>query len=348
MWILDGHEADFVIFSSAALTVTSGTPVVMIHPALGTPGKYYERLSKKLVLKNGWVVANQEMRGHGSSSWIASSSQNWSYWTSPALDFDLHMAIVKSLYPTQPIFAFGHSAGGILWTLWMAKMAFAGKTHGLAGFISVASGSVYYRVLEKSMSAWLLGVWVWSTSAAIGWFPGTKLGFGGEREAKHFIQDWTHNILYGHWQPHGCPIPDISTKWFKEVHIPACFISIDQDQYTPHASTIAFMEMFPKGSDHTHIKVTAKDDPELCKLELPQLHHKWARGDSFIPYISDWVNSKLPSSSFRNTPAPMPASNALNAVEYPGKTGLPGTLHSELSSSLTASAASACDNRAKL
>jgi predicted alpha/beta hydrolase len=321
----------------------------MIHPAIGTPGKYYDRLAKRLVLKNNWAIGVQEMRGHGTSSWIASSTQNWSYWTPVEMDIDLHLSIIKSLFPQNPIFALGHSAGGVIWSLWMAKMAALGRCHDIAGLVSICSGSVYYKIHPKSTQCLMLGMWVWTASSALGWFPGAKLGFGGEREAKHFIQDWTHNIFWGHWQPHRCPISDITTKWFKHIHVPKAFISIDQDQYTPHASTLAFISMFPQGGDHTHFKITAKDDLELSKVDLPQLHHRWAKTDSFIPIISNWINSKLPSGSANTlNGSSSSVEHVSQAIESSGNATFIGNIQTGVSPSLAPSPTSATLALAKL
>lgn len=245
------------------------------------------------------------MRGQGSSSWKASPEVNWSYWTEVEYDFDLQLSVLKKQYPRNPIFPLGHSAGGIMWTLWMAKKVYEKREDHLSwirAYITVASGSVYYR-FHPSKAVYWYALKVASIAYAMGWFPGTQNGFGNEREAKDFMLDWCHNILFGYWQPRGCPIPNISQvyRWIPKA---ALYVSIDDDPFTPPTSAIEMSKFY--GQDKVQfVTLVAKEEPALKNIDGPSLHVRWARTDVVFPHVYAFVMKELANPSKITVPSPI-------------------------------------------
>lgn len=286
----DGYEADFVVVHPEETKIEPDTPMIMIHPALGIPGRYYTRLAERLCSRNGWIVAIQEQRGQGSSSWTASSYTNWGYWTPIAVDFDLHLSTLRSKFPSNPLFILGHSAGAILWCLWMSKQLIEGKEsevrRQIAGLIVIASGVIDFRI-HPSRTLFPFSLFVASVSYLLGWFPGERLGFGGPAEAKNFMLDWCHNIWTGKWNPKGCPYEDI-TSTFSKIPVPAYFTTLDNDVFTPPVCCAKFSE-FLNPATTTYVTIESKKYDEYRDMPGELAHIRWARGDTILPFIEAYV-----------------------------------------------------------
>lgn len=290
----DGYEADFVITHPLESKIEPTTPMMIIHPALGVPGRYYSRLAEKLCARNNWIIAVQEQRGQGSSGWTASSSKNWGYWTPIAVDFDLHLATLRSKFPDNPLFILGHSAGAILWALWMSKQLKEGKESEvrkqIRGFLVIACGVIDYRI-HPSRTLLPFSLFVASASYILGWFPGERLGFGGPAEAKNFMLDWCHNIWTGNWKPIGCPYDDI-TENMKNIPVPAYFTTIDSDVFTPPVCCAKFAS-YLNPSTTTYKTIESKNYEEYRDVPGEVIHIRWARGDAILPIIEDFVVKTL-------------------------------------------------------
>jgi len=281
-------------------TIHEQTVIVVIHPALGVPGAYYSRLAKHLCERNDWIVAVQEQRGQGSSSWRASRTCNWSYWTPVALDFHLHLQLLRDSYPKNPIFLLGHSVGFVLWSLWLAKMTREKNEEALAnisGLLGICSGSIYYGI-HPSNTLLMRSLIITFISNALGWFPGERMGFGGQAEARGFMHDWCRSIWQDDQQPYECPHPHIM-KTFKELKIPIRLMTLDNDEFTPPISTEKMAARFNPYYTSYHT-IESKGELEYKDLPGDQAHVKWARGKAILPYIEGWIKQTLQSN---NTPS---------------------------------------------
>lgn len=274
--------------------ITEKTVLVVIHPALGIFGGYYAKLAENMAYRYNWIVIVQEQRGQGTSSWRASRRENWSYWTPISYDFDLHLSIIRTSYPSNPLFILGHSVGGILWSLWMAAKVVEGKEaevkKQISGFLCMASGSIHHAI-HPSSSLLAYSWFIASVVTILGWLPGEKLGFGGPAEAKGFMLDWCSNIWTGRWQPRDCPHQDI-TSAFKRIPVPAHFTTIDKDTFTPPICSSTFAEHLNPATT-SYATIVSDSIPEYKNLEPDQAHIRWARGTAFLPIMEAFVNRTL-------------------------------------------------------
>lgn len=287
--LIDGHEADFVITHPSPEKISQRTVVLLIHPALGVAGAYYLKLAERLCARNNWVVAVQEQRGQGSSSWKASPDCDWSYWTPVSQDFDLHLDIIRKTYTQNPIVVIGHSVGAILWSLWLARAQLENNPRGSwisAGF-HITCGNIYYKVHPaRSLLAysWLIAAVTWT----LGWLPGEKVKFGGPAEAKSFMLDWCQTIWDGSIGSRECPHKHISHQ-FKHITIPLSFTTFDTDSFTPPACTEHLAKMF--NPQYTSFEVIrASTEKEWQTMSGNEIHIRWARGTAILPYIERFVN----------------------------------------------------------
>lgn len=265
---------------------------MLVHPAIGVAGQYYHRFAQTLVQRNGWIVVVQEMRGQGTSSVRASRASNWGYWTIITQDFDTHLAIVESKWPDNPIFVAGHSASGALWALWLAKKTFEKESLStIKGHIVFTGGDANY-LSHPSKNTYLLARISQVVIYTLGWWPGTKMGFGGDAEAKDFMLDWGYNILYGGWNDMlNCTVPKITSE-LKNVHKPALYVSIEEDLFLPTVCSELLAKHY--GSEKvTHIKLRHKDIPSLRDTPIEQIHFKIMRSDEISPIVESWVAKVL-------------------------------------------------------
>jgi predicted alpha/beta hydrolase len=293
----DGHSSDLVVFAPS--DSKSGLPVVLIHPALGTPAGYYFKLAESLSSRNNWVVAVTELRGNGSSSWRASRKVNWAYWTVPSIDIPANVKQLRSLYPTGPFYLMGHSIGGIMLPLYLAKLQAeqSSDLDDIAGIVIIASGSLYYKTYPKP-SIWWIAWLVILMSYLFGYFPGKLMNFGGKAEARGLMLDWAREIRTGVCQPVGCPHPNIAQE-LKKLKKPALLVSFDKDSFVPHESTARLASFFDE-THATHIKIDPNEHEELKDLNKTALHFKWARGEMILPIVENYLKPHIEKHNTRS------------------------------------------------
>ena len=286
----DGHSFELMIFSPE--NHRAGIPVVLIHPALGTPAGYYLKLAESLCSRNNWIVAITELRGNGSSSWRASRSVNWTYWTIPTQDIPASMQLLRSVHPTGPLFLMGHSIGGVMMSLYASKLQLENSAilNEIAGILIIASGSLYYKTYPNPR-IWWISWFIVFLAYVFGYMPGKLVNFGGTSEAKGLMLDWAHEIRTGVCRPTGCPHKNIA-RVLKQIDKPVLFISFDKDSFVPHESAARFASFYNE-SRVTHIKVDPNDYDELKVLNKTALHFKWARGEAVLPLIEGWISSQV-------------------------------------------------------
>jgi predicted alpha/beta hydrolase len=288
----DGHKADLVVFRPLPEKISVATPVLVVHPAMGVAGAYYDKLAESLVIQYGLVVAVQEQRGQGSSNWRASSSRDWSFWEPITQDFHLHLAIIRQEFASNPIFVLGHSVGSFLWNLWLAKQLLEKNDKNfneIRGLVLIACGSIHSPT-HPSRILLPYSYFVSFVCHVLGWWPGAKLGFG-DSEAKSFMLDWAHTIWHGNWQPRDCPYPNI-TESFRRIKKPTLFLSIDSDAFTPPVCTALFASRFdPQYTSMVVINAAAEE--EFKGMTGEQVHIRWARTNVMLPHISTFVRRCL-------------------------------------------------------
>lgn len=165
-------------------------------PAMGVPARHYLPLAQALAAR-GVAVALHEWRGIGSSDRRAGRGRDWSYRTLLCEDLPAGFAVARAAWPDASCWMGGHSLGGQL------AAVFAGMhPQRPAGLVLVASGAPYWRNFRH---AWLIGAayvaapWL---AAALGHFPGRRIGFGGN-EARGVIRDWARSGRTGRYRAEG-------------------------------------------------------------------------------------------------------------------------------------------------
>lgn len=196
---------------------------VLIVPAMATPARYYSHLATWLA-ENGYTTLTFDFRGFGDSLTgpLRAVEADVTQWMADADDALSHLAGETDGLPLTWL---GHSLGGQI-------LAFANHTR-LAGVITVAAGSGYWRLLPpriRRLTPLMLKVAAPVTTRVLGYYPGSLLGLGHDIPAPAMRQ-WCG------W----CADPDYvvgaldAHARFAGVRLPIAALSFSDDELiTPH------------------------------------------------------------------------------------------------------------------
>jgi Predicted alpha/beta hydrolase len=225
-------------------------PVVVIFPAMGTPARFYRPFAQRLGA-DGIAVVVVDLRGTGESRPTPSRADRYGY---PELVGDVG-TVIEALKPRldgRRYFLLGHSLGGQVSTIHLARTAAAGGGDGgPAGLVLVAVGLPYYRTYPRGRR---LGVLAFSQSlvavtALCGVWPGWA--FGG-KQSRRVMLDWGYTARRGRFPDHVVSRADLAL-----LRTPVLAISVARDQFTPHATLDYLCAQLP-AAPITRIRL---DDP---------------------------------------------------------------------------------------
>jgi predicted alpha/beta hydrolase len=269
-------------------------PVVVIFPAMGTPARFYRPFAQRLGA-DGIGVVVVDLRGTGESRPTASRADRYGY-----VDLIGDVAtVLEALRPRlagRRYYLLGHSLGGQLSTVHLARMAAAGGgartaadgsgartaangsdartaangsgartaaasdgVGGPAGLLLVAVGLPYYRVYPRGGRLGLLAFSqsIVAISAVCGVWPGWALG---GKQSSRVMLDWGYTVRHGHFPDHVATRADLAL-----VRTPVLAISVARDYYTPHATLDLLCALLPAAP------VTR------VRLDDPLDHFSWVR-----------------------------------------------------------------------
>ena len=270
----DGSTSKITHFPSNS---NESKSVIIIFPAMGVRGSYYENLGKQ-ISKAGLDAVTTDLRGIGNSSVRPSKKVDFGYHEMLALDYQSILEKVKSTFPNKKIFALGHSLGGQLASLFSAK-----NSNSFDGLILIACCSVYYKGWgSKQIPTLFMTQFFHFVSVLLGYFPGKKMGFGGT-EAKTVMSDWSNQSRTGNYILKN---DDFNFEAAMEkVTIPILAISFQADTFAPR-----------KAVEHLIGKFGANENKEYIYLKNDDLrnenfgHFNWAKKPKeIVRLIEKWI-----------------------------------------------------------
>ena len=209
-------------------SVIPGTPTAIVLPAMGTPARVYARLARVLNF-HGLNAVTIDLRGVGTSSLRADRHHDWGYLDLVDDETDAAVALARDAFPDTPFFFLGHSLGGHLALLHLARHPASGVT----GAVLVASGSPYVR-LYRGFS-WLvlqaLVALARVTSERRGVWRGDKYRFGGI-QPRTLMREWTAFARTGFLVPEGDPAWNAEAA-LHELRSPIVALAMRGDHYAP-------------------------------------------------------------------------------------------------------------------
>ncbi|WP_394822489.1 alpha/beta fold hydrolase [Pendulispora albinea] len=279
----DGATSELLLYRTA----DEGAPVVFVIPAMGIGAGYYDKLGAAFA-KRGVHAALFELRGNGSSSVRASRGTDFGYGTIVEQDVPAVVERVRAHLPRAPLFFLGHSLGGHLSFLSLAR----GQIEKVRGIALVASGLPHAVAWPGVGNAAIrtLARFMKTTSTLVGHYPGSRFGFAG-REARTLIKEWGHAVRTGKfvfpttWTGHVAPDEAIA-----RVECPVLAVSLKGDSFAPRRSTELLVAKAPK----CPVK-WIRYEPESGLPPSAGSHNKWPRHpDAVVAHVADWMLALSP------------------------------------------------------
>jgi predicted alpha/beta hydrolase len=183
----DGHA-----WQSLAWPAQKAIAAVYWLPALGVPAEKYSRWATALQARGIDVVVH-EWRGFGSSSRRPSRRCDWGYRELLEQDIARGLATAQGLRPDRRWVLGGHSLGGQL-----ASLALAKQPQCADALLLIATGVPAARHFPRPRR-WLVSGFAHALpilTRMFGLFPGDRLRWAG-REAGQVMRDWARSVRSG-------------------------------------------------------------------------------------------------------------------------------------------------------
>lgn len=256
-----------------AVTVHAATtpdaPFYVVVPAMGVPAQYYGPLIDAL-RATGAGTAIADLRGTGDSTPKPSRRATYGY-ADLVDDVDAVLAATAEHRQGRPTILFGHSLGGHL------ALLHAGRTpHKPDGVILVASGLPYWPLFGwQGPFVWAFAEFLTGVSRVAGVWPGWA--FGG-RQARGVIRDWASTARRGRFAPRLDAVAGLRT-----VAVPVLAISVDNDRYTPPATTGRLLSWVPDAAVTRHHLTHAE-------AGIPLNHFAWVKAPAaVVDHVTRWL-----------------------------------------------------------
>lgn len=252
-----------------------GRASVLFVPALGVPIGYYADMLARWSQAGRHIVA-VEQRGMPLTPILRIRHQRYGYAT--IIRDDLPAITAALLSELSGYVAVGHSLGGQL-----ALLATAAGTIRPAATAAIAAGTSspaarttrLGRVTRRGQVAFIR-----ATSAALGYWPGDRLGFGGS-QPRTLMRDWCHEGTRGRYRMHGDDT-DYETA-LSAITQPVLMLGLDGDPIITPPAVEHLARRLPVHSEHRTLTSTAAAGFD---------HIRWARREPqlVITAIEDWID----------------------------------------------------------
>jgi predicted alpha/beta hydrolase len=273
--VAPGIESAFRLFRSDA----AEAPLVLCLSALGVRAAYYEPLARALAA-HGCHALTADLRGLGESSVRPGRGCDFGYRELVEEDLPALFASAARVVGPVPRIVLGHSLGGQLGLLHAS--AHPGSTTAVA---LVASGAIDFRGFPFPSNLKILASVhaVRLVSSVLGYFPGSKLGFGGT-EARTVMRDWARNGRTGEWRLAG------SSRDYEallaSLGLPVLAVSFEEDAYAPRGAVAKLLAKVA-GAKVTHWHLGARE------LGLDSIgHFDWVKKSApVVARLAPWIRA---------------------------------------------------------
>ncbi|MGA0612345.1 alpha/beta fold hydrolase [Caldimonas sp. KR1-144] len=278
-------------------TRLAGAPVVLGLPAMGTPARYYEPFARRLAELAGASVAWAELRGQGESRPRARDGADFGYREIVEDDIPRLAGRLLRQHPRRPLVLLGHSLGGQLATLAAHQLG-----EHLAGLVLVAAGTAHHRAWPRG-ARWRAALAVHgirATAAMLPWYPGHRLGFGGE-QPRRFMRDWSRNATTGRYRIEGSEIDHEDAAG--RLALPVLSLAIRQDPVAPPGAVEELLAKLARARIERRWLMGVVRDPPWKR------HFSWARepAGEMAAAVARWLHALPAAAALSFQPAPAPA-----------------------------------------
>lgn len=282
----DGYSVPLEFFEAAEPRAR-----LLMLPALGIQARLYRKLGSVLA-EQGISVLALEQRGHGRSALRPSRSCDFGFreWLQADIPAALDWLHARQLH--APVFLAGHSLGGHL-----ALMARSLYPERVAGVVLLTTATPYYgcfRGLARLQVRFLIAS-VPLLTAALGYYPGHRMGFGG-REARRLMADWLVMARENRYSAMGMGEGDLERR-VQADRCPVLSIHCDQDNLAPLSAIEGVLQRL---NNHRidRFEITSE------ALGVRADHASWARHPAIAARaIAGWIDNRLIVSAAGAVPA---------------------------------------------
>ena len=251
-------------------------PVALLLPAMGVPAGYYGPFVDELA-EAGVSAAVADYPGQGESRPLAGRNRDHGY---EALAHEWLPAVVAELRREHPgpVVAIGHSLGGHV----LAAHLSADEAD-VDAVVLIGSGTPYWRD-QQGIKTLLQTQFVGLVTRTLGYWPGTRLGFGGT-QAKTLMLEWAAFGRTGRLAPGGHDIaPGLAHR-----ELPLLVVDLDNDTLAPPSAVDGLVGVF--AGAHVERFAFAKDPDAPGR---PVDHYSFARSPEVIgERIASWVLDRV-------------------------------------------------------
>lgn len=270
----DGHRFE----ARVKLAPGANAPLLVFAPAMGTWGRFYDRLGDALT-EVGVSFVTCDWRGASSSNLRASRRTDWGYRELVEVDYHALYRAARAAAPeASAVWVGGHSLGGQVAALYAAR-----DPEAAAGLMIIAAGSVHFRGWRGVAGARMLALTQSARvmSGVFGHFPGRRVGFAG-RESRGVIRDWAACGRHGRFEPRGTDFD--YEQGLANLVLPVRALGFAGDTLSPESSTRRLLGKL-KRCEPVYRKLLAQDTGDVA-LD----HFSWARTpDWAAAQVADWM-----------------------------------------------------------
>ncbi|MBO0820151.1 MAG: alpha/beta fold hydrolase [Nocardiopsaceae bacterium] len=280
--VAEAVSADGTRLPLRGLPGDPGSPVVVILPAMGVSARFYLPLVRALH-GAGLGAVTTDLRGHGESTPPVSRGSRFGYREMAGADLTAVFAAVADRFPSAPVVVLGHSLGGQLALLHLARHypAASGGPR-ISGVILVASGSAWHGGFagwhgpRNLVVSQLFGL----TARVIGYWPGDLLGFGG-RQSRGVMRDWARQARTGRYL---LPGGGDYESALRALRLPVLAIDVEGDDLAPPGAVSHLCGKIPNARLRRRSYARADADGRYLG------HFRWVRyHQGLVPVLSEWI-----------------------------------------------------------
>lgn len=269
------------------LRANPSSPVIVILPAMGAEARFYVPVVRALH-RAGLSVVTTDLRGHGECLPPVTRSSRFGYREIVESDLAAVFAAVACRFPAAPVVALGHSLGGQLVLLHLARRYAVADDPGICGVILLAAGSAWHRGFEgwRSPRNLICSQLFALTAGLVGYWPGDRLGFGGQ-ESRGVMRDWARQVRTGRYRLSGATDYESALR---EVHLPVLVVDVEDDDLAPPGAVSHLCAKIPNA--RIIRRCYARADADGNHLG----HFRWVRyHQGLVPMLNAWIG-QLPAS----------------------------------------------------
>jgi predicted alpha/beta hydrolase len=226
------------------------------------------------------MAALLDLRGQGTSTARARAGHDFGYREILELDLPAAIARLRKVLGPRPLYVVGHSLGGQL-----ALFSAARPGPRPDGLVLIAAGTAYWRdwPAHQRRQARLGFVAVRTAARLLPWYPGTRLGFGGD-QPRRLMRDWGRVTREGRYAPEGSDFDYESAA--RTLALPVLSIGIGEDPIAPEGAREALLARVPRSAvARTGIQGVLEHTPW-------KRHFSWARRpEEAVDAVGNWLRS---------------------------------------------------------